>query len=93
MDNKPSQVLQPEVKKYLVAGAAKGLINAMQTDMYPYEQIEAIFGIKMEQKNPHEVKNMTIGTIVFNVWVGLYKNGMVDMKWLEKTLLDGNLPK
>jgi hypothetical protein len=47
----------------------------------------------MQQISSHDVKSMPIGTIVYSVWAGLYKNEMVDIEWLEKTLLEGNLPK
>lgn len=36
---------------------------------------------------------MATGGIVFNVWIGLYINQMVNNEWVEKALLDGDLPK
>ena len=35
---------------------------------------------------------MPTGAIIYNVWAGLFKNEMVNRQWLEKALLDGDLP-
>jgi hypothetical protein len=35
---------------------------------------------------------MPTGAIVYNVWAGLFINEMVNRQWLEKALLDGDLP-
>lgn len=61
--------------------------------MYPSEYVESVFGIKMEKSNPPNVKDMTIGTIVHNVWAGLFINQMINQQWLEKALLSGDLPR
>lgn len=36
---------------------------------------------------------MATGAIVFNVWTGLYKSEIINEEWIEKALLDGDLPK
>ena len=47
----------------------------------------------MEKINPYDVKDMAIGTIVYNVWIGLLINSIVTQEWLEARLFNGDLPE
>ena len=46
----------------------------MDADHYPAEEIESIFGIKMETRAVDYSRPLPTGVLVFNAWMGLYKS-------------------
>jgi hypothetical protein len=64
--SKPTDEHTAKIRENLV----KMFFGALEKDMYPYVEIEKVFGIIMLEQNTYgdDITKIPIGTLVFYVW-------------------------
>ena len=68
-------------------------LTAIKADYYPPEDTEKVFGVVMSPTSTRVMTEASIGQLVFNVWIGLFKMSYFNRNDLIKELCNGSLPQ
>lgn len=77
----------------LVTKYVDTFLTAIMADYYPPEDTEKVFGVVMSPISTRVMTEASIGQLVFNVWIGLFKMSYFNKKDLIKELCNGSLPQ
>ena len=59
------------------------LCSAIESDVYPEDLVEGVFGVKMGDD---------LGCIVFHAWIALIKHGFASREDIVSAMVEGSLP-
>ena len=70
------RALQLRVRELMAKNYVEEFVGALEQDLYPAENVEKVFGVRMESGPPRDWDSEEpepIGTMMYNAWTALYK--------------------